>query len=74
MNLIVLAVLLIAKMEHVLTWVITLYKMGVKYLESTSYTPEQACHFVVNRYIVTAFNRNVVDNEILGTCCTIGNK
>lgn len=74
MNLIVLAVLLIAKMEHVLTWVITLYKMGVKYLESTSYTPEQARHFVVNIYIVIAFNRNVVDKEILGTCCTIGNK
>ena len=48
MNLLVLGVLLIAKMEFVLRWDIPLYKMEVKYLESTSYTPQQAHHFVVN--------------------------
>lgn len=63
MNLIVLAVLVTAKIEHVLRWDILLYIMEVKSLESTSYIPEQARHFVVNKYvtIVAAFNRNVVD-------------
>ena len=49
MNLIVLAVLVTAKIEHVLRWDILLYIMEVKSLESTSYTPEQARHFVVNK-------------------------
>ena len=49
MNLIVLVVLLTAEMEYALRWDIILpYKIEVKCLESTSYTPQQERRFVVN--------------------------